>query len=205
MKRNKVIGVGFHKTGTTSLMRALQQLGYEVTGPNGTENPRIAEEIIDMAYRLLQQYDAVVDHPWPVLYKEVDDWYPSSKFILTIRPTEDWIRSVVNYFGYQSSPMREWIYGVGRPKGNEEVYIARYKRHNREVLDYFKDRPEDLLVFNLSGGDGWKELCSFLDVPIVPGPFPHSNPAPESRVKRVIARIQRNIKRKTPGNSLEDF
>ena len=42
--------------------------------------------------------------------------------------------------------MREWIYGVGHPEGNEDVYIARYERDNREVMEYFKHRSEQLLV-----------------------------------------------------------
>ena len=52
----------------------------------------------------------------------------------------------VIHFGDEETPMREWIYGVGRPKGNEDIYIARYERHNREVMEYFKHRSEQLLV-----------------------------------------------------------
>ena len=33
--------------------------------------------------------------------------------------------------------------------GNEDVYIARYERHNREVMEYFANRPGDLLVLDL--------------------------------------------------------
>ena len=28
-------------------------------------------------------------------------------------------------FRDQSTPMREWIYGVGYPRGNEQIYVAR--------------------------------------------------------------------------------
>ena len=42
--------------------------------------------------------------------------------------------------------MRKWVYGVGFPQGNEDIYLERYKFHNEDVLNYFKDRPGDLLV-----------------------------------------------------------
>ena len=34
------------------------------------------------------------------------------------------------------------------------------------MIDYFKDRPDDLLIMNMSKKAGWKELCPFLKVPI---------------------------------------
>jgi hypothetical protein len=43
-------------------------------------------------------------------------------------------------------------------------------------VDHFRDRPEDLLILDICGGEeGWKELCSFLDAPLPHVPFPKSN------------------------------
>jgi hypothetical protein len=181
--KNKVFCIGFHKTGTTSLEKALELLGYRVTGPNGTKDPDIAEKVYDMADELVAKYDAFQDNPWPVLYREMDEKYPGSKFILTMRSPESWISSQVRDFGLRETPMRRWIYGddAGCPEGNEDIYVARYERHNREVLEYFKDRPDDLLILDLPKGDGWPELCTFLDEPIPEKPFPHANKASVSR------------------------
>ena len=79
--------------------------------------------------------------------------------------------------------MRRWIYGedAGCPEGNEAVYVERYERHNREVLDYFRDRPGDLLVIDLPGDAGWEKLCAFLGHPVPDEPFPHANKASLSR------------------------
>ena len=71
--------------------------------------------------------------------------------------------------------MRQWIYGVGHPVGNEQVYIDRYRLHYAEVRDYFKDRREDLLEFPLTEGAGWQELCPFLEKVIPDEPFPRLN------------------------------
>lgn len=48
--------------------------------------------------------------------------------------------------------MRKWIYGAGSPLGNEAIYIRRFEAHNAEVLEYFRRRPNDLLVMRLAAG-----------------------------------------------------
>lgn len=173
----KVFCIGFHKTGTTSLDKALQALGYRVTGPNGVRDPDIASKVHAMAYELVEKYDAFQDNPWPILYRELDERYPGSKFILTLRDTQSWLNSQLKHFGQRETAMRQWIYGVGCPQGNEAVYTRRFDRHNREVLEHFRGRPDDLLVMNLAQGDGWEKLCPFLGKPVPGMPFPHANKA----------------------------
>ncbi len=180
----KVFCIGFHKTGTTSMAVALEQLGYRVTGPNGVNDPDIEANVLSMAYDLVQQFDAFQDNPWPILYKELDAQFPGSKFILTLRSTDSWIKSQVNHFGTKETPMRKWIYGVGCPEGNEEIYIKRFNRHYEEVREYFKERPQDLLVLDMAKGDGWEKLCPFLGVDIPANPFPHANKASSRKVEK---------------------
>jgi Sulfotransferase domain len=184
--KTKVFGIGFHKTATTSLARALSYLGYRVTGPNWVDHPNIAESVYEMAFHLAKEFDAFQDNPWPILYKELDQKFPGSKFILTLRPSDDWIRSVVHHFDEKETPMRKWIYGIGCPRGNEDIYIARYKRHSREVLEYFKDRSEQLLVLNITAGEGWEKLCPFLGEPIPSIRFPCANTASEREKMRKL-------------------
>jgi hypothetical protein len=173
--KRKVFGIGFHKTATTSLAQALTHLGYRVTGPNAVTDPNIAEVAEQTVYEIANYYDAFQDNPWPLFYRQLDRAFPGSKFILTIRPTEAWLRSIVNHARDISTPMRTWIYGVGNPKGHEAVYVARYERHNREVMEYFRERPHDLLVMDITASDGWEKLCPFLGEQIPPVAFPHAN------------------------------
>lgn len=180
--QRKVFCIGFHKTGTTSLAVALRTLGYRVTGPNGVLDPDIATHVYSMANSLVRDYDAFQDNPWPIIYREMDKKYPNSKFILTVRNSNSWIQSQVKHFGRLETPMRKWIYGVGFPKGNEEIYIQRYENHNLEVMNYFKDRPDDLLVLELAEENHWEKLCSFLGVEIPKEPFPHVNKASDREI-----------------------
>ncbi len=177
----KVFCIGFHKTGTSSLAYALEELGYRVTGPNGVNDPDIAKNVTKMVRKLVRRYDAFQDNPWPVLYRELDVEYPGSKFILTKRDPDAWIKSQVGHFGAKETPMRKWIYGVGSPLGHEDIYIKRYVDHNRDVEEYFSERPDDLLLMELSSGDGWEKLCAFLDKQIPSVPFPHANKSGERK------------------------
>jgi hypothetical protein len=42
-------------------------------------------------------------------------------------------------------------------------------------MEYFRDRPDDLLVMDVEKGDNWKELCGFLGIDIPDAPFPWKN------------------------------
>lgn len=175
--RKKVFCVGFQKTGTTSLSKALKILGYTVTGPNGTNDPEIEKNVRRKAFALVDKYDAFQDNPWPLLFKELDEKFPGNLFVLTLRDEDAWIKSVVRHFGKKDSPLFRWVYGVGNPLENEEIYLNRYKQHNKDVIQYFRNRPEDLLIVDFSKNNGWEELCRFLQCDIPNKPFPHANKA----------------------------
>ena len=177
LKVPKVFGIGFHKTGTTSLGVALSTLGYTVTGPNCVKDPQISQKVTVVTRRLSVVFDAFQDNPWPLVFREMDEMHPTSKFILTIRPTEKWIRSVVNHFGRSVTPMREWIYGqgCGSPMGNENRYALRYERHNKDVCEYFQNKPGRLLVLPIEVAQEWQPLCEFLGCDCPQGRLPYLN------------------------------
>ena len=197
MNKQKVFGIGFPKTGTKSLNRALTILGYRVKSFFGSDDPDISRNACEQAFGFVEEYDAFEDTPWCIIYKELDEKYPGSKFILTLRPTEAWIKSQVEHFGTKTAttPIREWIYGTAYPKGNEDIYIARYERHNREVVEYFKDRPDDFLILRLSEGDGWEKLCPFLHKDIPDVAFPHENKGADRAQKRKQRKVRKVIKK----------
>lgn len=195
----KIIGAGFHKTGTSSLGRALERLGYRVGGPFGVRDADVARTALAEANRRLADLDAVQDNPWPLLFRELDAAWPGSRFVLTVRPTDEWWASVLGHFGGRSTPMREWIYGAGAgdPAGHEARYRERYERHNAEVRAHFADRPDDLLVLDLGAGQGWAELCGFLGRPAPDEPFPRVNAAGPvtTLVNRTRDRARRVLRR----------
>ncbi len=206
---NKIFGIGFHKTGTTTLQVALNMLGFTSCDIRHDLLASIKAGDFQPVRQVVAQYDAFVDNPWPIIYRQLDELYPNSKFILTWRDSQKWYQSCVKHFNSKKNPMREWIYGAGCPLGHEETYISVYEKHNREVLDYFRNRPNDLLVLNWENGSRWKALCDFLEVPVpplgipylknicdllgLPTPakrwFPHKN----SQKSRIYKRVKRKL------------
>ena len=47
--------------------------------------------------------------------------------------------------------------------------------YNTFLIEYFKNQPSKILIFNIFKNEGWKKLCEFLDKPIPTQPFPHKN------------------------------
>lgn len=182
MSAQKVFGVGFHKTGTTSLGAALAQLGFKICNGAGAVREAIGdaammrllrERRLDPIMEVAERYDGFTDNPWFMLFRDLDLWFPGSKFILTVRDEGRWIESALRYFGQTESDLRTWIYGSGGPAGNEQCWLERYREHIDQVRTHFRYRPNDLLVVDWEQGAGWKELGRFLGRTPPLQPFPH--------------------------------
>ncbi len=97
--RAKVFGIGLSRTGTTSLTQALHLLGYKaIHFPHDSVTRAQVYHFFDselqcLSLALLQEADAITDTPVCCLYKALDQAYPGSKFILTVREKHSWLRS----------------------------------------------------------------------------------------------------------------
>lgn len=198
MARPKVFCVGFQKTGTTSLHAALTALGYRTAAVVGRDwtAERLVAEGATLCIRTMGEYDAAQDMPWPIFFRELDEAYSGSKFILTLRDAERWFASIERHFSANPDEMQAFVYGrdAAAPAGNRTRYLDVYARHEREVRAHFADRPNDLLVIDLERGDGWRELCDFLGASIPAEPFPVKNRSDERktlsfRVRRKVGRL----------------
>jgi len=179
MKR-KVFCIGTLKTGTTSIGAALEILGYRHTGFSEAllEELKLGnkQRVIDFA----RDFEAFDDWPWAVedFFVDLDLAYPGSKFVYTDRDLIPWARSYYRYF--YSDP--NWPHGT-RSTFNDTFpdLIMERRDRKRRIIKYFESRPADLLVIDVTAGDGWEKLCPFLGVEIPKVPFPHSNSTDESR------------------------
>lgn len=197
-KRNqKVFVIGYHKTGTSSMGKALQILGYKVCGSIKRAKGYMEAEspyafILDKARPLLNEYDAFQDTPWFLFYKELYAMYPDAYFILTTRDADKWIKSVQKHFGTKKYMYLDLIYGSYDSFGMENEYKEVYNKHNEECLAFFKDKPR-FMVIDLSDF-GWNKLCSFLGVKSPNVAFPHVNKSTDrgsllSGLKRVMKKL----------------
>lgn len=191
----KIFCIGFHKTGTTSLYAALTTLGYRVSGTIADDwSPeRLAAEGAQFCIETMEDFDAAEDMPWPHFFRELDEAFPGSKFILTVREPESWFQSLDNHFGHQETALNAFAYGSDHAKarGDKDHWIATCEQHNADVREYFQARPGDLLEMDLGAGDGWGKLCPFLDVHIPDEPFPAKNTS--KRRQSLVYRLKRKF------------
>lgn len=177
----KYICVGNSKTATSSLQHAFHILGYACIGYSHKyfHNAIINDKsILDH----LNNFSFVKDWPWKHFYKDIDKKY-KCKFILTLRNEDDWAKSFSNHIRKEvpcelKNKLRKIVYGFD-PKDyldNHRFLIEKiYHKNNQDVFDYFKNRPDDLLVTNIFNGDAWEDLCKFTNKEIPDAQFPHDN------------------------------
>lgn len=162
----KVFGIGLTKTGTMSLAKALDILGYRTK-----HYPWSLEEI--------DQHDASCDIPVACRYKELDIMYPNSKFILTHRPVAEWLNTT------SLKPPDEHKPPLWKIEARLRVYRSihwdrqkwhdGYIRHYEDVMSYFGPNSERLLLLPVDLEDKWTPLCKFLNKPIPTVVYPWVN------------------------------
>ncbi|BFV54990.1 sulfotransferase family protein [Kitasatospora sp. CMC57] len=210
-----VIGAGFGRTGTASLQEALHTLGYAPCYHWRTLFEEPAREaqwhqvLADLEAGRLPRWDAVyagfnaaVDWPTAAFWRELTEFYPAAKVVLTVRDPETWYASFAQTIGVSigaTEPRGEtreamaahgitgapaWdelarrviagrVFG-GRADDREHV-LAVYRRHVAEVVAALP--AERLLLFDPA--DGWGPLTRFLGVAEPPEEYPHVNQRPD--------------------------
>jgi hypothetical protein len=193
MGRTKILGIGMGRTGTTSLARALEILGYRAK-----HCPQFYlddDGQLCVSQRDIELYEALTDEPCILVYQDVDRRYPGSKFILTVRGMDDWLRSIQD----NGNALREWraqfpavpvlhreLYGTA--EFDPVTFAEAHRKHVTDVKAYFRNRPQDLLIMDICRGEGWERLCPFLGKPIPDAPFPRLNVFGESDLATVLRR-----------------
>jgi len=170
----KYFGIGYPKTATNTLAYCFRLLGYQDIKAHDYfiswfQNGYDVSDIIsdEIFCNIIECYDMFSDWPFHMIYKELDQKYQGSKFILTVRKDQEtWQRSLAYHRKTRSKEeLKKW---------SKKIPPYR-KNHSEEVKKYFKNRLDDLLVVCWEKGDGWKELCNFLNLPIPDLPFPDRN------------------------------
>lgn len=175
----KIFGIGLNKTGTSTLGVCFEQLGYRHMSSRRDIMSKYLYGEKEALFELCDAHDAFEDWPYPLAYKDLFERYGrDAKFILTLRKSpEVWLRSLKKHC-LRAHPRKNGqmlAYGHSYPHGFEKQFIEHYRRHHDEVVAFFKanDASDQLLTLNWEDGDGWSELCAFLDVPVPDCDFPH--------------------------------
>lgn len=198
MQQERIFGIGLSKTGTTSLTRALQILGYR-TNHFPYSVLRFESGQLNLDLGRIQQWDAVTDSPVALFFQRLDQHFPNAKFILTQRDVESWLDSCqynhvwpgdyVRHKGIRFLPHIRKILCLhrnvfGAEQFGRDAYHEAYERHQEVVMSHFQHRRNDFLAMNICAGDSWEPLCEFLGVPVPDVPFPCENVGRFKRLKK---------------------
>lgn len=91
-----------------------------------------------------------------LMFKELDKQYPGSKFILNTRNKNNWLKSKsLHHLGKNTNTLLEQtasMLNISQPEVIEK-WSREWDTHHAAVIEYFRDRPQDLLVFNIENDD----------------------------------------------------
>lgn len=182
----KIFGIGLSRTGTKSLTQALRILNYRAAHFEvGARALRIIAGQLVFDFSVLFSWDALSDTPASAFFKDLDQEFPGSKFILTTRDITGWLDGCRRHYAIDRRPywqqhhidaevvfrLNHRLYGV--TGFDTDAFRQAYVRHADAVAAHFQNRASDLLVMDIIGGDGWEKLCPFLDRPVPAVEFPH--------------------------------
>jgi hypothetical protein len=192
-QKQKIFGIGLSRTGTTTLTLALRRLGYSACHfPHDRTTQRellryCEAPSLPLQFSAADKHDAVLDTPVAMIYRELFEAYPGSRFILTVRSKQSWLKSCETFWkkavpwqylgrsNYARYCRRINVAVYGRTDFDAVAFSAAYDRHVDTVSDWFYDHGHRLLVLDICNGEEWAKLCSFLDAPIPELKFPHAN------------------------------
>jgi hypothetical protein len=175
--KRKVFGIGLNRTGTTTLGKCFEILGFKTAGFRPDLMFAYERGELCTVLAAADDYSAFQDWPWPLVFRELDRRYPDALFVLTVRRSpEVWFESLCAHAKKTGpTPFRRIAYGYEMPHGRMREHISIYESHNRSVREYFKEKAGRLLTVCWEQQDGWDRLCGFVNAPIPSHELPHLN------------------------------
>ena len=165
----KYVCIGQPKTGTKTMAKIFKLLNYTVN-----ENPICLNEDDDFVlldnnisyytndnilkcHNNIEMFEAFHDYPYSFNYEYINTIFPYSKFILTIRNSDEWFNSLISYQYLKNAVNRKLLkkiygYEIILLENKTEV-ILKYNEYNTNIIKYFDDKPNKLLIINLAKDD----------------------------------------------------
>ena len=165
MTHQKTFIIGLPRTGTTSLCSKCIDLGFKVAHTAYTQ-------------KAFEQAEVIADTPIFTDYRQLDDYYPASKFIYLDREISLWLPSIKQL-------LQRMHHNITRDDGGFNPYLKRcyqevfapftleninddkflsdcYLTHKNNITEYFSARTSDLLIIDISKEECLPQLQAFL-------------------------------------------
>lgn len=181
IKPVKVFQIGFSKCGTVTIASFFRANGISAVhhdfgylALSMHDNYRNSKPLLAPRY---QHYTVYTDmenmfinpqiNIGMLMFKEIDRQYPGSKFILNIRNKDAWLKSRSKHPINRKVSTTILELNSEMLKMSKEQVLAKWSNewdtHIKAVTEYFKDRPNDLLVFDIEKDSPEKITTFFKD------------------------------------------
>lgn len=206
----KLIVAGLGRTGTQSIVAALQQLGLRTFSQEDlVADLDVCDALCAMARgerdfepEVVAGYDATVG--WPLCYlhaAQAAEW-PEAKVLLNVRDADAWYDSVARAWPVLQAlrPMARFHRRVGammqlpalleaRMGGppDRARWTAGYRAWTEEVRQ--ATAPDRLRVYEVT--DGWGPICELLELPVPGSDFPRGNSSKDGGFQAKVRRLLR--------------
>lgn len=206
--KQKIFCIGFNKTGTTTIERVLKDFKVTLGSQQEAEilMPNWYRRDFKAIEKYAKSATAFQDIPFslPYTFIALEQQFPNAKFILSVRDNnEQWYNSIVKFHsklwssGTEAPTVHELKNATYCYKGlayeyikqvfntpdddlyNKAILTNTYNNHNSFVKDYFRSKPEKLIVINTSNKNDYFRLCEFLDEKPLYDNFPWENKTSE--------------------------
>ena len=206
-RKLRIFQIGFNKCGTRTLFKFFQKNGIPSVHYDGGRiagsmfrHHRNNRPLVDINYKqtvFFSDMENIFKENKPLyvaqdLYQKLDRQFPNSKFILNTRNKEDWIRS------RKAHDNGDYLKLVSEKMHLSELEVVRYwkeiwDKHHREVIHYFRNRPDDLLVFDIDH-HGPQRICRFFkhSLRLNPHFYVHRGKTPVGKLMQVEGEQEKN-------------
>jgi glycosyltransferase involved in cell wall biosynthesis len=191
--RPRVFCIGLNKTATSSFHAAMEILGLNSLHGGGPDwgGPEVNQAVRDSLAEgrpLLSGLDPAIDAFSDVgmlstHFDRLDEQYPGSRFVLTVRPIDEWIDSRRRHVERNILRKRAGKYHGDFVVVDEDLWREQWHRHVNRARRYFEGR-KDFVEVDFTAGVGWGPLCELLELPEPAVPFPWAN---RDRADREVA------------------
>ena len=186
----KIFVIGFNKTGTVSLWYLFRRI-------NNLKVSHVDTPVME----IIDKYDAFTDGD----HQQFTDYYnkyPDSLFILNTRPIQKWL---ISRYTHGSRDCREsWCWPISEELTN--LWIKERENHYNNVLNFFMDKPKQLLIVNIEKPKWGNVVLQFINKPSQELINIHFYPSPkidENLLKRITQHVTKCLtEQEYTGNEL---
>jgi len=179
---NKIFNLSMNKTATFSTHNLLKACG--INSAHSTKSP------LDLP----KKFDAFNDGHHINKVKKYYNHYPDAFFLLNTRPLQDWIYSRFKHglaVAHKKKQKINWAYPASEKLAL--VWINQRRHHHHSVLDFFKDKPSQLLVCNIENPVWQKTTLKFLKVDKeIPSIILNTRNIKDSNIQNIINNLKQN-------------